>query len=176
LPKEEVKFLAKKKRRRSVSSGAPTPRKKKAKWSKWVWLFIVGQIVGYIAIFTIFDSRQEPAPKNNGIYITAAHLSEKEVGTNYKLLYADRATDTAYYLDTNYKAPEQALQEVKIKGIAGAQIVDSKPGKFTVSVSDPQQIVGGLSGERVYDVTGNKVLGFISAMLPGGKLACVAVD
>jgi hypothetical protein len=175
LQKEVVSFVAKKRKR--IRTARVANGKKKSKLSKWIWLFIVGQFAGYIVIFSLLDYRPPVAiSATNGIFITAAHLTEKDVGARYKLLYSNPTSDIAYYLDNEYKGPVQALQNVRIKGLTGATIIDSSSGKFKVKVTDAQQIVGGLSGERVYDSTGVRVLGFVSAMLPGGVLSCLAIE
>lgn len=110
----------------------------------------------------------------NSLHITAAHLSEEEVGNQYKLLYKDINKDTAYYIQKSSLNIKHKSQPVFIDYISSAKIVKSEKGSFEVEVEGKEEISTGLSGSRVRSKSGG-VIGFVSSLLPNGNLKCISI-
>lgn len=133
-------------------------------------LVLTGFTVG-IAIKELSKENVKNEVENN-IIISADHLSFLE---GYTKVYTFEGRDAAIYVKNNAEftriVPEQ---EVKIEGLGECNIISSSEGEFTVKTDTPEMIIGGMSGQRVYSLSG-KELGFIIE-LNGGNLRCLTTD
>ena len=113
--------------------------------------------------------------QKGGVLITAAHIPSTQIPSRYTLMYSEKEEDIAYYIDKSYRGGIAPLEPVIIEGLKDAKIVQSFSGYFMVYVSDPTDIVAGMSGHTVVEKYTNKPIGFISELAKGGLLKCTSI-
>lgn len=118
------------------------------------------------------EQKETKVQLQENVLITAAHLGEVE---GYTLLYADEKRDTAYYLRNDRQYTTIDYQHVTHEELGDCIIAEVYSGGFIINVPNPNLIHSGLSGSRILTTQG-KPIGFVSALLPNGKIDCKTLE
>lgn len=114
-----------------------------------------------------------PEKSSTRVFITAAHIAEKEF-PQYTKVYSDMELDYAVYLENDYKA---VLPKIGTRVTIGRNI----PGKITkvntdsfVVKLDNKYIQFGLSGSVIKTLFKGTPLGYVSCVYDDGEVMCIA--